>query len=78
MALGNNCNIADFNPKRSETAKQLVKPIRQQDDKKDKPIHIRIQSDMLLLFAEIAKAGGKNVSEAVRDYIAAVCQAGHL
>lgn len=71
-------DMANFTPKRSETAKQLVKPIRQQDDKKDKPLHIRIQNDMFLLFDEICKACGKKVSEAVRDYIVAVCQEGHL
>lgn len=77
MGLGN-FDIASFKPKRSETAKHLVAPIRQQDDKKDKPIHIRIQSDTLLLFAEICKAAGTDTSKAVRAYIDAVCQEEHL
>ncbi len=77
MGLGN-CDIEDFTPRRSETAKQLVKPVLQQDDKKDKPIHIRIQSDTLLLFAEICKAAGTDTSKAVRAYIDAVCREGHL
>ena len=77
MGLGN-CDIGDFTPQRSGTAKQLVKPVRVQDDKKDKPIHIRIQNDTLLLFAEICKAAGTDTSKAVRAYIDAVCREGHL
>lgn len=78
MGLGNT-DITNFKPQSNGTAKTLITTFPQQENKKkDRPIHIRIESDVLEVFEEISKANGKDVSKALRAYINAVVASGHL
>ena len=78
MSLGNT-DITNFNPQPSGTAKTLLTTFPQEKTKKkDKPIHIRIESDVLEVFDEICKAAGADVSKAIRAYVNSVVTVGHL
>lgn len=68
MALGN-LDMANFAPKRSQTAATLLTTPVQQDEKKTERLQFRIGSDVLQLFKEVCEANHTDPSKAIRAFI---------
>ena len=77
MSLGN-FDMSDFKPQRSKTAAELLTVAPHQEEKKTERIQLRIQSDVYLTFRDICEKQGTDFSKALRAYMIAAINNGHL